>query len=1130
MNGKDWLSKFLFCHTPRDTKPDGRPLYAYKCRDKDYEAIIALLRDWLVINPSRYLDKYFEQIFCLYAAEAFRREHAEGIWAWDTVFRPLGIKQPDQAHIGEWVEAGLCWWKRELILDRNKHRRFLVTIACEGGLPLRLLREDTHLRRFFVALLEEYHRQGKAGPDAAEAIAGQQAINFLPPSLCREVVFRLSGELIAKITELQQEVGDAANPIVALDEKTPKWRYKLPLSAEDQTVEELLSGLVRRSGELARSAKSGLRWLGWLKPSNAGFSLEKQLECPDVLTAPKIRALTGLKELPTRLRLILHVPQGSEAVARLTLSGGLGDATLFRREWLQRGGVKLAGIAVTEKHRIVLHDDHDEYEIALQGGEPWGELPWVFVARNDPERLEWLAEGSTRTRADEAWVLAAHDSVPSAFEGASCQILGEIAELGRKVYRVIGGADFISPDQCRYRVECRAEMDSACQYVVRGEKVMEALNEAPVYRGLPRIEATDAGGKRLTEWTAVQQWKPVGIPSEWQPSGFEGSGLIWLRCLDRDTGIERFRRQVAVVPRRFRIERAIGQTTTPGCYQLRGLDGASVRVLSPQQAKLESGEDIDTCRIECPVLSVASLPVLRLDLAWNGRTRVEVQLPYPQRGASFRLGGNVLQTSDWLPLDRLGGLRLLIQDHTGSSHFRLLARLSVAAGQSTEQVVGEFRERLPVLVEGQLDLGLYAWHDRIASLLASCSRLDASVRLDIVSSQQETLASVHVARFDLEMEPEREQACVRIAPDSLLRLEQGREEHISLEMIRLWAPSENSIALAACPDQPDAWSIPTDLEAGPWWVIGRDGGWARFRPLVWTVEAESPGVEESAPSLAQIVRFPQQERDRIFPLVLAELGKDPNHADWPLLFDYFNLTREFPPSALDVLNRLTKHPATLAMALLKADEESFERVWALAELMPFSWGLVPVRTWEYAATQYFHALLTALAGLETGEDIVFGIFQGFRERVTARRAYWRPLCDWLQERVFPDRPAPTGSELRMARLAAACVESQIGHAQQELLGRHDGQERWPTSAQIRSIAADLSFSGIVQFSRLPVDFQPIHFAPFVVAHLCLRGTQPSQRLIYELRLLRHFDPEWFDAAYAMALTLGLAAILPDNTP
>lgn len=1124
MNGKDWLSKFLFCHTPRETKPDGRPLYAYKCRDKDYEAVMTLLRDWLVLNPSRYLDRCFEPIFCLYAAEAFRREHAEGIWAWDTVFRPLGIKQPDQAHIGKWVEAGLRWWQRDLLLDRNKHRRFLVTIACEGGLPLRLLREDTHLRRFFVALLEEYHRQGKAGPDAAETIAGQQAIKFLPPSLCHEAVFRLGGELIAKITELQQAVGDAANPIVALDAKNPKWRNALPLCAGDQTVEELLGLLVRRSGELARSAKSGLRWRGWLKESNAGFTVEKYLECPDVLTASQVRVFTGPNESPARLRLILHVPQGSEAVARLTLSGGSGDVALFRREWLHLGGVKLTGVAVTEKHRIVLHDDHNEYEVSLQSGEPWGDLPWVFVASNGSERLEWLAEGSTRTRADEAWVLAAHDSIPSAFEGASCQMLGEIAELRRNVYRVSGGVDFISPDQCRYRVECRAEMDSACHYAVRGEKVMEALNETPVYRGLPRIEATDAEGKRLSEWTAVQQWKPVGIPSEWQPSGFEGYGLVWLRCLDRDTGIERFRRQVVMVPRQFRIEHTIGQTATPGCYQLRGLEGANVRVVSPQQAKLEFGESRDACRIECPVLSAASLPVLRLDLTWSGGTRVEVLLPYPQRGASFRLGGQVLQPNDWVPLDRLGGLRLLIQDHTGSSRFRLLARLSMAAGQSTEQTAGEFHERLPMLVEGQLDLGLYAWHDRIASLLASCSQLGASVRLEIVSSQQETLTSAHIARFDLELEPDRELACVRITSDSLRRLEQGREEHISLEMIRLWAPRENSIVLAACPDQPGAWLIPTDLEAGPWWVIGRDGGRARFRPLLWTVEAEGPWVEESSPSLAQIVRFPQQERDRLFPLLLAELGKDPNHADWPLLFDYFNLTREFPPSALDVLNRLTKNPATLAMALLKSDDESFERVWALAESMPFSWGMVPVRTWEDAATRYFHGLLTTLAGLETGEEIVFGMFQGFRERAVARRQYWWPLCDWLQELIFPG----ANTELNRVRSNNAFVEARIKIAEQELQGRHGADEEWPQNHAVMDFADNRTFRWKAHFVHLARPFRAVRYAPFAVAHISLNGIQASHSLIHELRLLRHFDPEWFDTAYAMALTLGLAALPPDN--
>jgi hypothetical protein len=1019
-----------------------------------------------------------------------------------------------------------------LLYDRNGKRRFLVSIACEGGLPLRLLQRDSaKLKQFFIALLEDYHRAGRRDRDFAEVCARKQALK-LPRTLHQDVVFRLGGDLIFKIIELQEEIGDAPDPIAALDQQKPKWRSELPLNAEDQTVEALLGGLVRRSGELTRAAKTGLRWRGWLTWFGTAGILEKNLEFPDALTAAQIRAFTGLSELPARLRLLLHTAHGTEAVARLTLSGGSGDDASFRREWLRRGGVKIGGISVTEAHRLVLHDDRQEYEIPIRSGEAWGEPPWVFVARNGSDPMEWLTEGSARIRADEAWVLAAPDSVPIPFEGASCQSMGEIGELGRKVYRVTGGADFITPDQDRYRIECRADTDSICQYVIRGERVAEALNDAPVYRGLPRIEALGEEDQRLPEWTATQQWKPVGIPSGWNPGAIDSSGALWIRCLDPDTRIERFRRQVFVVPRRFRIERTIGHTTTPGGYRLYGLGGASVRVVSPPEARLEVSEDGDGIRIECPVLSVTALPELRLDLLSDGGSCLELRLPYPQRGASFRLGGRVLRRGDGVPLDRLGGLRLLIQDHAGSSRFWLDARLVTDAGESP-QVMGSFRERLPMLTEGKLDLGLYAWNDRIASMLASCSQRDASVRLEIASSHQEILVSIHIARFDLAFEPDREKGCVSIPPDLLPRLEAGWESRVRLEMIRLWAPGEDATGLEACPEHPATWLIPTGLEAGPWWVIGRDAGWARFRPLLWMARSDGELLAEApepTPSLASAIRLDPQQRKRLMPVILEELGRSPKHPDWPLLFEYLKLTREFPPSTLDVLNRLIEHPGTLAMALLMADEESFERVWALAESMPFSWGLVPVRAWGKAATCYFQNLLAALAGMETGGDIVFGIFQGFRERTTGRRDYWRPLCDWLQERIFPDQPAPLNSELRMARLAKARVESQIGCAEQELQGRHDAEETWPESPLVMEFSQVANFRWAGRYKRLSYPFQAVRYAPFVVAHISLNGVETEPALIYELRLLRHFDPEWFDTAYVMALTLSLADLPPENSP
>lgn len=1125
-DGKNWLPKFLFCHT-RETKPDRRPLYAYKCRDKDYEAMKALLRDCPKLSQQS--NPYFKRIFCLYAAEAFRREHVDGAWTWDTVFKPLGTAAPDQPHIAEWVETGLRYWQRNLIVGQNGHRRFLVTIACEGGLPLRLLhKENAHLRRFFIALLEEYHRQGGGGVDIAETIAAQQAPRFLPPSLCHDVVFRLGGELIAKIIELQQEIGEAVNPIAALDRQNPRWRSELPLSAEDQTVEALLGGLVRRSSELARAAKAGLGWRGWLKKSAPGFVVEKHLEFPDSLTIAQVQASIGQQNLPARLHLILHTPHGGEAVARLTSNGGTDDTAIFRREWLRRGGVRLVGASTQEWHRLVWHDGDKEHGVSLRGGETWEkELPWVFVARNGAEDCAWLAEGSAKTRATEAWVAVPDGFAIEPLDAASCDCAGEIAAIRRKVYHLAGTADFVAADQARYRVECRADVDSACQYSIWGETVADALNEMPLYLGVPHLKRLDADGKQQVEPT---QWKPVGIQSEWASSAIGGVGLLWLRCLDGENGIEKFRRQVAVLPRQLRIEREIGQATTPGCYRISGLEAANARLVSPAEATLESGPEDGQIRIECPALSATALPILRLALAWHGGNPIELRLPYPQRGASFRLGGQALRQGDWVPLDRLGGLRALIQDHAGGSRFKL--HVSLIADADAAGKHRGFHHRLPMLQQGQRDFGLYDWHDRIASLLSSSPLLDARVRLEITSSHEEILACVHVARFDAILEPDREQTCVNISADSLPRLEQGWESRVSLEMIRLWAPCETPVPLEACLGQPGVWRIPANLEPGPWWVVGRDGGWARFRPLLWTIQADGELAQtaEPASALAQAIRALQQERERLFPPVLTALGEDPNHPDWPLLFDYFKLTREFPPNSLDVLSQLTQHPRSLAMALLKADVESFERVWAFAEFMPFSWGLVSIRDWEHAAFLYFNSLRAALAVVETGEEIVWGIFQGFRERAQARRAYWRPLCDWLQERLFPSQPAPPNSELRLARLAVAQVEAGIAQAEQELQSRHDADEHWPQSPEAMAFTENAPTRWKSRFAHLSHPFRAIRYAPFVVAHISLNGIQHSDSLIYELRLLRQFDPEWFDTAYAMALTVGLAALPQETSP
>ena len=243
----NWLANFLFSHT-RTTIPDGRPLYAYKCDDKKYiELKEQLIQQQKYLDYNRASATQFPYYFCLYAAETFCREHDGGVWTWETVFKPLGKNAPSQPIIAEWVEIGLKWWGRKLIFGQHGDRRLLTTIACEGGLPLKLLHNDNaNLYKFFRTVLESYHAHGYGGVEIAETLSRYHSFR-LPPSLRQNVVFRLGAELISVVVELQSEIGSQQDPIAALAEKVPNWRVRLPLRLEEQVAKSLFNGLVKRT-------------------------------------------------------------------------------------------------------------------------------------------------------------------------------------------------------------------------------------------------------------------------------------------------------------------------------------------------------------------------------------------------------------------------------------------------------------------------------------------------------------------------------------------------------------------------------------------------------------------------------------------------------------------------------------------------------------------------------------------------------------------------------------------------------------------------------------------------------------------------------------------------------------------
>lgn len=1116
-----WLSNFLLTHA-RLVVPDGRPIYAYKCRDKDYRELTQILSDSLRLDDKGRYNIELCKLFCLYAAETFRRNHSGGAWTWETIFTPLHKPVPAHGFFENWIELGLTWWKRPIIKSKSERRLLLVTVACEGGLPLNLLNgeESTKLRRFFASMLKDIYKVNDSDINVAEEIA-ENNILILPPSLRQDVVVKLGGELVYKIKELQREVqyfkeqqglNDVLNPIELLDQINQKWRNELPLTLGDETAEKFFRGLFDISTKLSKVSK--IRWCGYLseiEPSQ--WQVEKRLELPNNLSSTHIQSLIkSSKELSPRLRLMLRDSIGIKTISVLTATRKEEEGTIYCREPLIKN-VGFKGLDTQKKLELLLQDANDEFEIDVLNADIWGDAPWVF---KDAEDKEWITEGSVRSKADSLFVVSLKKMTPQVLEG-QIDLVGEVAVLDRSVYRVSGTVDFINPEIGKYRVVCKAETELSLEYLLTGNVLSEALNENTIYRGCPNLQARDRQG--LLSQTGQIQWKPVGSDDKWSVNQAYCYGDIWVRCVDAITNIEFVRRRVQVVPQTLSIHRKIGEGKKSGSYIFAGLEGASLSS-NDVQVTLER-TDIGQIQIICPYQAQAfQLKPISVNLQWENRKPITISLPYPQMGAVFQFLGQTLSSDVNIPIERLGGVKLLIQDQTTNNRFALLTTLVIPDALDDQLVVRGFRYRLPALKQGYAEVSLYQWQDAISSLLATSKSIETYVRLEVVKDQT-ILSRIKISRFDVGLTPDRENNLVYINETDQAILGENYNDRIEVVILPLWDPTKQEILKNR---ESGVWELNQTLEVGPWWIIARDSGWARFRPLLWNIsETTANQVEDVSSPLVKAIKLPiLEDRVRAFNAILENMSTNPSHEDWGLLFRFLKMTQDFPPSSFDVINCMINCPAIMAIALLKSDEESFDRVWLLAELMPFSWIFVSVKQWLLSAQMYFQYLRISLEGMDDAEEMVWKKFCAFRERATFRRQYFAILCDWLQLQIFPKRNL-NNNTLKLARLQRQIIEAQIPTLEQEMQGRHDANEDIPQSPALLAVIKKIGGSLQSRYSRLDERLQAIRYAPFLAAYINANGYEIDKILIYELKMLRYFDAEWFDSMQEIALTLELAS-------
>lgn len=1110
------------------TRGDRRPLYALRCGEGAWREAQALLRGFVAGGaPVTSLRGAPAALFCLYASEWWRRHHEGGPWKWETMFDGLGLTPPATQALYPLVRAGMGWWGRDL-LHTERGTEYLVTLACEGGLPLRLVqRKGNALRGYFRALLEEFRFQ-RGAVATPEELAGRAAAQ-LPRSLQHREVYRLCGALVEGIWARQHGLDPARDPIAQLDAREPGWQDELPLRLDEDVARSFLRGLVRDAIEVARTPRAPLRVETRLDRRDGRWHLRRDVNLPSEVSAVQVAELfqVDIARLPARFNLMGCCGEGHRLLLAFATRRGAGDCARYILEGDGRGRVSWCDDeALGEVTVHAVAPGLGTLAASLPGGEELTEVPWALMF-DDENHARLVGTASARVHDEVALVVVPPWATLTAAAEAAVEPAGTLTAGGeRAVVRVAGAAEITHGDD-RYVVRT-GHAGAREDVTLLGRTLALGATDARVFVGFPRVKvAAEAGVLRDVPNDQIEWRSAAG--GAWRRDTARCRGVVVVRQVVR--GEVRFRARCAVLPTGFEVR----YLDAPGTrsVEFRGLDGARVGVGTSPAPAVELREDACTLSFgeDC------SPGRFELRLTWDDSAAVRLELPTPVVGGRFlRGGGRALERGEGIHIDQLGGTSVEVLAPPSAGAFVMIIRT-----HANDCTAHEVSLRLVEEAPGVHRLPLGVLRREIARRLDASRDLDANVQLVVATRggarRPETLA---VRRYLGSLLPV--EGGVALAPEVYARIAAGRAR-LTVEARPLWRPTEPGVPLEEV--APGRWRRPGETgEAGPYLALGRVGeDWA-LRPLQIQVgvrerASEAPcDLDAPAVTLAEAVRGAGVGRRSALDRVLDALAGDLRHPDWPALDGYLETLAWLPASTFDVIGRLVERPRACALALLRCPAERFETLWGALETSAFSWELVPFAAWRRALAVWADSWRVEVpVGVEAlvlaAQNDAFG---ASLRRVAARSpsvalhlARAAVVCGL---KLPDDEARAMDGVVQLPDFAEAQAATNIGpesDLRRELLRAH-ADDRWPQWTNFLAAEQNLRAQAPPWLTALLPDAAERHrrdvlAAPTVAAVAAVWGVRLDAAAIFELRQLRDFDPDWYVEAHRWTTVRAFARMI-----
>lgn len=924
----DWLHAFLGAR--KLTRPDLRPLHRYRMADSEYEQAKRILRHLASTGRLLEPDSRSGALFVAYCAEWFRRESASTFLRWDDPAPDLFPSLP-YASKQALATAGLQYWRREL--RRSAHaREFLLTVALEGGFPVRILAEGARgwLREYLRAIMRRAIAWRVNASEEILAIAEEER-GRMRKSYQHDDFVALCSELVTSLLELRRKAEAESTTGVRnsalLDAKHPGWRDELPIyvPAEDEAlVAELLTGLLDE--KMTGLATQGVEIRRYLVKRDGEWRSAIQLLADGEVPLAK------LPGLPATSR------------ARATATGELanhlaGEVALFepplgeQRRWRVRPYTRTAKLLTNFPFTAPVTTTLSSPDCApcswiWPRGDALRSDVLVFEldegsTPNEP-LLRFLRAGSVNSPAKTLYVLVPHDwTIEPAADRAVVEV-EHVPSLGRKLARLVAATYFRSGEDeaVRFRVEPASE-DREHELQLRSlvpagfvladdEWELVASPVRPlIYEG--RKQLPPRAGELFVRRPGGK-WNGLSGP-------LTGAGLIELSWRDPVSNIQIEKRRLALVPSEAGIVGTM-KNALSGNINLRGLPGWTATVR-------ETGCAVDATDAANLVIRFAGRPVYRLPMTLQppAGQSFDVIVPLVGRDAVIAMAdGAILSPGGQVDI---GMLRGAVAVSPRKSVLHLGARGSRSGSIKT-------------IVDGELPLGIL--RGAIEETLATSPNQDDLVEIDFIG---DTRPPIRISRYR-HKQLDRDGTTVRWLPPTCTD---------AVPVARMILDPRQEYPLE--PQEDGSWRL-SEICKGLCLVYLRDGVDVVSRPVPVLQSSASEAYAGGLVSALTIVDY--EERQHAIIDALARIGPDDRGADdlkW--LRDATTNLNGLPASAFDGLNLLPSSAETLIHLLLSA-RDSGERsiIWALQNELPFLWLALPLSAWWSAMDRQCTAVTAAL--------------------------------------------------------------------------------------------------------------------------------------------------------------------------